>query len=207
MRNCTSTSTCVSGLRHLPRSSYTGYIDVGVRHLFFYYFESRDKPAEDPVLLWTNGGSSSVVVYSYYVFLSTSLSLGPGSSSALGLFAELGPCTIISSNETKYNPHSWNSHANIFFIDQPAGTGFSYMEYGDFVVSLSCNRFICLCILNLYLVISPTILQHTTEEAAKDIAAFVATFFETFKANFKDGNPRFILTGESYAASLSETLS
>lgn len=51
--------------------SYSGYLDVGEgRDLFFYFFESRSKPKEDPVLLWINGG--------------------PGCSSSLGAFMELG---------------------------------------------------------------------------------------------------------------------
>ncbi|KLO18953.1 alpha/beta-hydrolase [Schizopora paradoxa] len=131
-------------------SAYTGYIDVGARHLFFYFFESRNDPDHDDVLLWTNGG--------------------PGGSSAVGLFMELGPCTIVSPNETKYNPYSWNSKANIFFIDQPAGVGFSYDDFGRVVTG--------------------------TDESAVDIAAFVAIFFESFEA-FK-GRP-FHLSGESYA--------
>ena len=37
--------------------SYSGYIDVGnERDLFFYFFESRSNPAEDPVVMWINGG-------------------------------------------------------------------------------------------------------------------------------------------------------
>lgn len=36
--------------------AYTGYIDIQARHLFFYFFESRSSPAEDPVVMWTNGG-------------------------------------------------------------------------------------------------------------------------------------------------------
>ncbi|EJD07214.1 alpha/beta-hydrolase [Fomitiporia mediterranea MF3/22] len=131
-------------------ASYTGYIDVGPKHFFFYFFESRSNPDEDDVLLWTNGG--------------------PGGSSALGLFLELGPCRIASPNSTKYNPYSWNTNANLFFIDQPIGTGFSYNDLGD--------------------------VASTTEEAAQDIAAFAAMFFETFD-NFKGRN--FHLTGESYA--------
>lgn len=39
--------------------SWSGYLDFEDSHLFFYYFASRDKPDEDPVLLWINGGVSS----------------------------------------------------------------------------------------------------------------------------------------------------
>ncbi|KAL5492050.1 hypothetical protein ACEPAI_3497 [Sanghuangporus weigelae] len=130
-------------------ASYTGYIDVGPKHFFFYFFESRSNPESDDVILWTNGG--------------------PGGSSATGLFMELGPCLIASVNSTKYNPYSWNSNANIFFIDQPIGTGYSYHDIDD-VVS-------------------------TTEDAAQDIAAFIAMFFETF-SKFKGRG--FHLAGESY---------
>ncbi|PPQ69455.1 hypothetical protein CVT26_002865 [Gymnopilus dilepis] len=130
-------------------NSYTGYIDIQARHLFFYFFESRNDPDNDDVIFWTNGG--------------------PGCSSSLGLFMELGPCRVLDSEGPKFNPYSWNSNANIFFIDQPIGVGFSYANYGEFV--------------------------STTEEAAKDIAAFVAIFFENF-SKFK-GRP-FHMAGESY---------
>ncbi|KAL0949670.1 hypothetical protein HGRIS_009708 [Hohenbuehelia grisea] len=130
-------------------SSYTGYIDIEARHLFFYFFESRNDPDKDDVIFWTNGG--------------------PGCSSSLGLFMELGPCRVLDEKGPKFHPESWNSNANIFFIDQPIGVGFSYAEYGEAV--------------------------STTEEAAKDIAAFVAIFFENF-SQFK-GRP-FHMAGESY---------
>ncbi|CAA7266369.1 unnamed protein product [Cyclocybe aegerita] len=130
-------------------NGYTGYIDIEARHLFFYFFESRNEPDKDDVIFWTNGG--------------------PGCSSSLGLFMELGPCRISNANGTKFHPESWNNNANIFFIDQPVGVGFSYAEYGEAV--------------------------GTTEEAAKDVAAFVAIFFENF-SKFK-GRP-FHMAGESY---------
>ncbi|KAF4584580.1 hypothetical protein EYR38_001809 [Pleurotus pulmonarius] len=129
--------------------SYTGYIDIEARHLFFYFFESRNDPAKDDVIFWTNGG--------------------PGCSSSLGLFMELGPCRVLDEDGAKFHPEAWNSNANIFFIDQPIGVGFSYADYGETV--------------------------STTEEAAKDIAAFVAIFFENF-TKFKGRG--FHMAGESY---------
>ncbi|KAJ3850914.1 serine carboxypeptidase [Lentinula lateritia] len=130
-------------------NAYTGYIDIEARHLFFYFFESRSDPDKDDVIFWTNGG--------------------PGCSSSLGLFMELGPCRVLDDNGPKFHPESWNTNANVFFIDQPIGVGFSYAEYGESV--------------------------STTEEAAKDVAAFVAIFFENF-SKFKGRG--FHMAGESY---------
>ncbi|EIW56060.1 serine carboxypeptidase [Trametes versicolor FP-101664 SS1] len=130
--------------------AYTGYIDVEARHLFFYFFESRGDPDTDDVVFWTNGG--------------------PGSSSSYGLFMELGPCRINGPNATVPFEYSWTKHANVFFIDQPVGVGFSYAEYGESV--------------------------DNTIDASKDIAAFIAIFFEHF-TKFK-GRPLH-LAGESYA--------
>ncbi|KAJ7628633.1 Alpha/Beta hydrolase protein [Roridomyces roridus] len=137
-------------------NAYTGYLDVdqGAKHLFFYFFESRRDPAKDDVLMWINGG--------------------PGCSSSMGLLMELGPCSIdmknASSNGTTWNPYSWNSEANIFFLDQPVGVGFSYADYGEKI--------------------------ETTEDAAKNAHAFISIFFETF-SQFK--GRALHLSGESYA--------
>ncbi|KAE9394304.1 alpha/beta-hydrolase [Gymnopus androsaceus JB14] len=132
-------------------NAYSGYIDIQARHLFFYFFESRNDPDTDDVLFWTNGGTN-------------------GCSSSLGLFMELGPCRVLDEDGPKFHSESWNTNANIFFIDQPVGVGFSYAEYGETV--------------------------STTEEAAQDIAAFVAIFFEHF-TKFKGRG--FHMAGESYA--------
>ncbi|KAK0467717.1 peptidase S10 serine carboxypeptidase [Desarmillaria tabescens] len=136
-------------------NAYTGYLDVdqGAKHIFFYFFESRRNPDKDDVMMWINGG--------------------PGCSSSMGLLMELGPCSIdmdgSSSNGTVWNPYSWNEVANIFFLDQPVGVGFSYADYGETV--------------------------QTTEAAAKNVHAFVTIFFETFK---QFSGRRLHLSGESY---------
>lgn len=47
-----------------------------------------------------------------------------------------GPCRVLDSDGPQFHPESWNSNANIFFIDQPIGVGFSYAEYGETVVRI-----------------------------------------------------------------------
>jgi carboxypeptidase C (cathepsin A) len=45
----------------------------------------------------------------------------------IGLFQENGPCRITNdSSSVTHNPYSWNNEANILYIDQPVGVGFSY---------------------------------------------------------------------------------
>ena len=55
----------------------------------------------------------------------------------LGAFTELGPY-FYTFNETgeltddkfhmDFNENAWNNHANVLFVDQPLGTGFSFTD-------------------------------------------------------------------------------
>lgn len=53
--------SCFTSLFDLAYSTYTGYIDIEARHLFFYFFESRSNPDKDDVIFWTNGGQYSLL--------------------------------------------------------------------------------------------------------------------------------------------------
>ncbi|KAF1946548.1 alpha/beta-hydrolase [Clathrospora elynae] len=91
--------------------SYSGYVDLTPDvHVFYWFFESRNNPAEDPFTLWLNGG--------------------PGSDSLIGLFEENGPCMIDDNLTAVYNPYSWNNVSNMLYISQPVGVGFSYQQQG-----------------------------------------------------------------------------
>ncbi|KAL2421463.1 Carboxypeptidase Y-like protein A [Exophiala dermatitidis] len=87
---------------------YSGYLDDNEndKHLFYWFFESRNDPKNDPVVLWLNGG--------------------PGCSSLTGLFLELGPARINEKLELVPNPYSWNDNASVIFLDQPVNVGYSY---------------------------------------------------------------------------------
>lgn len=87
----------------------TGYLDSHDKHFYFAYFESRSDPRADPLVMWINGG--------------------PGCSSMMGLLMELGPCAVEDGGKTaRKNEHSWTNAANMFFLDQPIGVGFSYSD-------------------------------------------------------------------------------
>ncbi|KAI0714777.1 alpha/beta-hydrolase [Earliella scabrosa] len=97
---------------------YSGYLDISdSRHLFFWFFEARKDPESAPLMMWLNGG--------------------PGCSSTTGLLFENGPCTIEDPQTTVPNPHSWTNVANMIFLDQPVGTGFSYASDGSKVDTLA----------------------------------------------------------------------
>lgn len=89
--------------------SFSGYIDVEDDGHIFWFFEAHNgKPPDAPLTVWINGG--------------------PDSSSMIGLFQELGPCSVDSNGTVINNPYAWNNASNMIFINQPATTGFSYTK-------------------------------------------------------------------------------
>ncbi|KAL9828439.1 putative peptidase S10, serine carboxypeptidase, alpha/Beta hydrolase [Arabidopsis thaliana] len=99
----------------LPFELETGYIGVGQKEedqLFYYFIKSENNPEEDPLLVWLTGG--------------------PGCSSFSGLVYENGPLAFKVETYNGSVPtlvsttYSWTKVANIIYLDQPVGTGFSY---------------------------------------------------------------------------------
>jgi len=95
---------------------------------------------------------------------------GPGASSATGLLFELGPCRVAANDETvTRNKHSWNTHSNILFLDQPVNVGWSYSDDGSRVSRSSV--------------------------AGEDVYAFFQLFFARFP---EYAGAKFHMAGESY---------
>lgn len=71
------------------------------------FVESQGTPSTDPIIFWFDGG--------------------PGISSMVGLFSGIGPLFFTHKSLTLVeNPYTWNLHANLMFIENPVGVGFSY---------------------------------------------------------------------------------
>jgi len=79
-------------------------IDTTGNQLYFMLVESRASPATDPLVIWLQGG--------------------PGCSSMLALFTEHGPYNWrytpggpSAQGTMEYNPFSWNTKANVMYVD------------------------------------------------------------------------------------------
>jgi carboxypeptidase C (cathepsin A) len=109
------------------QKQYSGYINLPPSvtgqnytiNTFFWFFEARQVPETAPLTIFINGG--------------------PGSSSMVGLFQEVGPCQVVEISEDKLGTVArewgWDRSSNIIFIDQPVQVGFSF----DVLTNASLN--------------------------------------------------------------------
>lgn len=108
-----------TGYVHLPPNVLTPSQGNYSINTFFWFIEARQVPESAPLTIFINGG--------------------PGSSSMVGLFQELGPCSIVEIDQDTLGTISrewgWDRSSNVLFIDQPVQVGFSY----DTLTNMSLN--------------------------------------------------------------------
>lgn len=98
----------------LPSKHFSGYLNVAnnSRRIHYLLQEAETSPEDKPLVLWLNGG--------------------PGSSSFLGAFTELGQLIFNRDSHATNpptlfrNPFAWTKLANVLYLETPAGVGFSY---------------------------------------------------------------------------------
>ncbi|XP_060520139.1 retinoid-inducible serine carboxypeptidase-like isoform X2 [Cylas formicarius] len=94
-----------------PTDQEWGYATVrDGAHIFWWmhYTNAVQNPLEKPLVIWLQGG--------------------PGvSSTGYGNFVEIGPW---DANKQPRNT-TWLNYANLLFVDNPVGTGFSYVDYPE----------------------------------------------------------------------------
>ncbi|KAI9888573.1 MAG: Cell death protease [Vezdaea aestivalis] len=119
-------------------------------NLFFWLFHNRHIGEKQRTVIWLNGG--------------------PGCSSEDGALMEVGPYRVKEDGTLRLNDGSWDEFANVVFVDQPAGTGFSYVNTDSYL--------------------------HELDEMAAQFLVFMEKFFATFP-EFEHDDIYF--AGESYA--------
>lgn len=95
------------------------HIEVTPEHngnLFFWHFQNRHIAQKQRTVIWLNGG--------------------PGCSSEDGALMEIGPYRVKDKDTLVYNNGSWNEFANLLFVDNPVGTGYSYVNTDSYVTEL-----------------------------------------------------------------------
>ena len=131
-----------------------GYITVNETYganMFYWMFEAQNNPSTAPLVIWLTGG--------------------PGCSSELALFFENGPYKVSKNGQTlTNNPYGWNQNANLIYVDNPVGTGFSYVTntYGY---------------------------QKSEKGVANELWIFMQKFYQTYP---QYANLPFFIIGESY---------
>jgi len=144
---------------------YSGYLHP-TPHDHVHYFLAQsggdgDANASVPLVLWLNGG--------------------PGASSLMGAFTELGPFIMASNTTLMKNPYAWNTIADVLYLESPTGVGFSWcdaMKQGD----------VC---------------KHTDTSTAELNLASLRQFLDAFP-EYKGRD--FMIWGESYAGVFIPTL-
>ncbi|KAJ9308922.1 hypothetical protein DTO217A2_1598 [Paecilomyces variotii] len=105
-----STQKQYTGYVHLPPFTLAPVQQNYSINTFFWFVEARESPETAPLTIYTNGG--------------------PGSSSMVGMFQEVGPCEVVEISKDKLGTQArewgWDRSSNILFIDQPNQVGFSY---------------------------------------------------------------------------------
>lgn len=54
-----------------------------------------------------------------------------------GAMMEIGPYRVRDGGKLEYNNGSWDEFANLLFVDQPVGTGFSYVNTDSYLSDLN----------------------------------------------------------------------
>lgn len=84
------------------------YPETDTHYFFWKFSDLNPETVTNRTIFWLNGG--------------------PGCSSMDGALLETGPFRINSQQQVISNNGSWHKMGDIIYVDQPAGTGFSYSD-------------------------------------------------------------------------------
>ncbi|KAL6566891.1 Serine carboxypeptidase-like 51 [Orobanche minor] len=151
----------VDAARTQDGSEAWGYVEVRPKaHMFWWYYRSPHRRTQDPrkpwpIILWLQGG--------------------PGASGVgFGNFKEVGPLDTF----LKPRNSTWLKKADLLFVDNPVGTGYSYVE-------------------------NTKLLVKSDDEAAADLTTLL---IEVFNRNVSLQKSPLYIVAESYGGKYAVTL-
>jgi carboxypeptidase D len=118
-------------------------------NLFFWRFENKHLANRHRTVLWLNGG--------------------PGCSSEDGVMMEIGPYRL-KGEKLEEREGAWDEFSNLLFVDNPVGTGYSYVDTNSYI--------------------------HELHTMAENMVVFLEKYYKIFPE--EEGNDLYI-AGESYA--------
>ena len=83
-----------------------------------------------------------------------------------GALMEVGPYRLKDNEHLVYNDGAWDEFANLLFVDNPVGTGFSYVDTDSYL--------------------------HELIEMANNMVIFLEKFFDTFP-EYQENDVSFII--------------
>ena len=141
-------------------NQFSGYLNLAgtEKNIHYWLVEAETDPESAPIAFWTNGG--------------------PGCSGLIGFMTEQGPFRPDIKGDLQPNLYAWNKIANMVFLEQPVGVGFSYSNNNDDY-------------------------KIGDDQAAKDNLATILAFFDKFP-HFN--HSELYITSESYGGHYMPTL-
>ncbi|KAI5958163.1 hypothetical protein CANMA_004317 [Candida margitis] len=124
---------------------------------------------------------------------------GPGCSSMDGALLESGPFRIDQSQKVVMNNGSWHKASDVIYVDQPAGTGFSYTEQDKYVHELYDMAFYFIKFMEKYYEIYPEELDNEIYLAGESYAGqyipYIADAILKRNANLQESQKAYNLKG------------
>ena len=103
---------------------YAGMVPIDTQdhsdaaYMFWFFTPDELDPAtEDTLVVWLNGGPGCTSFNAGLLFETAPVTTGP---------LEPGSCCIDKNAPLIPNAHAWTRSTNMLYVEQPAGTGFSY---------------------------------------------------------------------------------
>ncbi|KAI5950123.1 hypothetical protein KGF54_005271 [Candida jiufengensis] len=154
---------------------YSGQLELfpenNTNYYFWKFIDSKKSDLNNKrTIFWLNGG--------------------PGCSSMDGALLEIGPFRINKDKQVTLNNGTWHKSGDIIFVDQPAGTGFSYTDQDKYLHDLDDMAFYFLKFMEKYYEVFPQDLENDIYLAGESYAGqyipYIADYIIKRNQNLKE---------------------